>query len=169
MRRSLKTAFVPLLVLLAALPAFSQNFVALKGNKVFSYETGMPLRIVLSNDSVKKVKGYFVGADAFGVYLEPFKAKDTGRVYVPLNQIQSVARLNRKSRKVLGYVYAAGGLLTGILLVAAKPSILSPMGYVVFIPVAVGAAAVLYGMPATYLGEWVGKKSLQRGWAFGVQ
>lgn len=165
----MKKIILPFLIALAVLPAFGQNFVAVKGGNRFQYTAGVPLRVTVLTDKAKRAKGHYAGADAGGVYLQPFRIKDTNRIYVPLSQIQSVTCLHRKGRKALDYINAAGAAVSGALLVATDFPFDSPMGYVVFIPAAIGAVAALYAVPVTYIGEWMGKKSRQRGWEFTVE
>jgi hypothetical protein len=152
------------------LNAQGYNFIAKKGSYKFHYSIGSPLRIRLQGDSLKKIKGYFFKAVENGLYLSSFHKNDTALYFVPVNHIQSVVRLSRKSRKTVLYAAASGVALTGVFIIASNGSVLrSPMGYIAFIPAFASAVVVFHGLPISYAVELFTKKSTGRGWTFATQ
>ena len=159
-----------LLLFFQMLYAQGYNFIAKKGFREIYYSIGSPLRIKLQGDSLKKIKGHFFKAVENGLYLSSFAKNDTGLHFVPINHIQSVVKLSRKSRKTILYAAAAGVGLTGVFILASKCSVLtSRMGYVAFIPAFASALVIAYGLPITYVTELFTKKTTGNGWKFVAQ
>jgi len=149
-------------------PAYPASIVAEKNGKKRYYSLGTAVYIRYDDGGqLMRLKGLITKIWDDSVEISSFGNKMQSQV-IPLNSIELLTRLNRKTRKIAAILTAVASVLVGTVVIASNGKVLnSPWGFaLIAIPaMAIGFyMSIVFGL--SYLDQVITKKSVKKGWKF---
>ena len=149
-------------------PDLKLGLVARKNNKEFVIPIGAKYRVTyLENGQVKKIKGFYIGADKENIYMTSGNGKVES--VIKLDSMQTIRKSNSKFRWIMA-ITGSVGLIGGVALID-KMENTPGAGYalILIIPLIGYSVYALAAVPISLIFEKLAEKSIKKGWQFSIQ